>query len=143
MGERMRRALAEFADPLAAMFPDAEDVGAAALQLIERRPQTGNDLLAAVLHRLALAYLTAPADEPGGSLDPVARFHLTNGARLERINSFADTSENGRRIAFGVMVNYFYDSEELVANHERYVQRGEIPLSKPLARELKKFAGAD
>jgi len=143
MDERLRRALAEFAEPLAAMFPEAGDVGAAALQLIERRPQTGNDLLAGVLNRLALAYLTAPADEPGVSLDPVARFHLTNGARLERINPFADSSENGRRIAFGVMVNYFYDSDELVANHERYVQRGEIPLSKALSKELKKFAGAE
>ena len=77
-----------------------------------------------------------------GSLDPVARFHLTNGARLERINVFADSSDRGQAQAFGVMVNYLYDPDELVANHERFVQHGEIPLSKVLAKEYKKISEA-
>jgi malonyl-CoA decarboxylase len=139
----LQNSLTEFADPLAAMFPEAGGTGAAALRLIDQRPATGKDLFGAVLQRLALAYLTAPAGGLGGSPDPVARFHLTNGARLERINPFADSSEHGMKIAHGVMVNYLYDGDELVANHERFVQRGEVPLSKPLARELKRFAGAD
>jgi malonyl-CoA decarboxylase len=137
--ERLHHALSGFAGSLGAAYPDSDGPTAAALRLIEQDPDPDRELLGAVLRRLALAYLTTPANDEGGTLDPVARFHLTNGARLERINPFADESDHGRDIAFGVMANYLYDTDELIANHERFVQRGEIPLSRSLARELKKI----
>ena len=138
--ERLERALVEFTESLEAMFPEAGSTGAAALQLLDQDDENGHELRCSLVRRLALAYLTSPAGDEAASADPVARFHLTNGARLERINPFADESDHGREIAFGVMANYLYDSAELVANHERFVQRGEIPLSKPLARELRKIS---
>jgi len=67
----------------------------------------------------------------GASLlgDPVARFHLENGARLERINLAADLSDKGLRESFGVMVNYLYDLSAVESNHERFV-RGEVVCSR-------------
>jgi malonyl-CoA decarboxylase len=60
--------------------------------------------------------------------DPVARFHLDNGARLERINVGADLSAKGLRESLGLMVNYLYDLSSVEANHERFV-RGEVVAS--------------
>ncbi len=137
--ERLELLLAEFAEPLRNHAPDAP-IATTALMLAKQEQMVDSELLGAILQRLALIYLTTPAGAHGGSLDPVARFHLTNGARLERINVFADTSERGRAQAFGVMVNYLYDPDELVANHEQFVQRGEIPLSRSLAKEYKKIS---
>ena len=59
-------------------------------------------------------------------LDPVARFHLRNGARLERLNWMADPSKSGLSQSGGMMVNYVYDEVEVVANHEAYVNEGRI-----------------
>jgi len=61
--------------------------------------------------------------------DPVARFHLDNGARLERINLAADLSDKGLRESLGVMVNYLYDLTAVESNHERFV-RGEVVCSR-------------
>ena len=62
----------------------------------------------------------------GRPLDPVARFHLGNGARLERLNWMGDPSTSGLAQSGGVMVNYVYDEAEVVANHEAYVNEGRI-----------------
>jgi len=137
--QRLDHLLAEFAEPLRRYVPDAKSVTAAALTLARREQAVDTELLGAILQRLVLAYLTTPTGTHGGSFDPVARFHLTNGARLERINVFADASARGQTQAFGVMVNYLYDPDELVVNHERFVQRGEIPLSRALTKEFKKI----
>lgn len=59
-------------------------------------------------------------------LDPVARFHLGNGASLERINWNGDASENGRKQSYGLMVNYLYDISKVEKNHEAFVNDGEI-----------------
>ena len=83
------------------------------------------------LERLALAYLLR-ARRDGRAADPVANFHLANGARLERINADADLSEHGRD-SCGVMVNYLYEPDRLEVNHERYVERGEVATSRGLA----------
>ena len=64
--------------------------------------------------------------------DGVARFHLGNGARLERVNVNADRSPKGLRESFGVMVNYLYDLEAVEANHERFV-RAEVVCSRQIA----------
>lgn len=64
--------------------------------------------------------------------DPVARFHLDNGARLERVNVGADLSPKGLRESLGVMVNYLYDLGAIEANHERFVH-GEVVCSRQIA----------
>ncbi|HYV62544.1 MAG TPA: malonyl-CoA decarboxylase family protein, partial [Bryobacteraceae bacterium] len=55
-------------------------------------------------------------------LDPVSRFHLRNGARLERINWLGDTSATGMQRSAGLMVNYFYRLSDLDRNHETYTR---------------------
>lgn len=73
------------------------------------------------LQRLCALYLlqTSPVEQRPS--DPVARFHLNNGARLERINVGADLSRKGLRQSLGLMVNYLYDLEQIEVNHERFV----------------------
>lgn len=64
--------------------------------------------------------------------DPVARFHLVNGARIERINWLADTSEKGFEQSAGMMVNYLYRKGDLEANHEKLMSKGEIAMSRAI-----------
>jgi malonyl-CoA decarboxylase len=71
---------------------------------------------------LAAWYLTREWQD-GHALDAVARFHLGNGARLERINWGADTSTKGLAQSLGMMVNYVYDLDDVERNHEEYVNR--------------------
>ena len=66
-------------------------------------------------------------------LDPVARFHLRNGARLERINWMGDPSPAGLARSAGLMVNYVYDEASVVANHEAFVNDGRIACSWAIA----------
>jgi malonyl-CoA decarboxylase len=81
-----------------------------------------------VLLRVCAHYLVA--EKKGNKArDPVADFHLNNGARLERINWLADTSENGLRQSTGIMVNYVYRLGEIEKNHEVYRERGEVATS--------------
>ena len=61
--------------------------------------------------------------------DPVARFHLRNGAILHAMHWGADTSERGLRQSGGIMVNYLYEQAKLVNNHEAFVGTGMIPSS--------------
>jgi len=77
--------------------------------------------LAAPLKRLAARYLVLEKAN-GGPLDPVARFHLANGARVERINWLADTSPKGLQQSAGLMVNYLYRLADIEANHEAYAE---------------------
>jgi malonyl-CoA decarboxylase len=65
----------------------------------------------------------------GQPIDPVARFHLKNGARLEHINWLGDTSPHGLRQAAGLMVNYRYSLDEIERNHEAYMKDGQIAMS--------------
>jgi malonyl-CoA decarboxylase len=88
------------------------------------------------LLRLCAHYLAAAARE-GRSLDPVARFHLGNGARIERLNWLGDTSSKGLRQAAGIMVNYRYETAEIERNHERFAATGEVVLSSAVERLLK------
>ncbi len=79
---------------------------------------------------ICLDYLTRlRRDKP---LDPVARFHLGNGARLEHIHVDADPSEAGQSRSFGMMVNYLYETDRIVPNHEALLLRGEVTLSASL-----------
>lgn len=70
--------------------------------------------------KLAAAYLKSL--RKGYPIDPVARFHMGNGARIERLNWAADVSDKGMKQSFGLMVNYLYDLDELDENLERLAQ---------------------
>jgi malonyl-CoA decarboxylase len=74
----------------------------------------------AELKRLAAEYLLCQRGRGGRVQDPVGNFHIGNGARLERINLDADTSERGLSQSHGVMVNYLYRFDELESNHRAY-----------------------
>ena len=74
-----------------------------------------------LLHAAATYFLSA-RNRNGGALDPVARFHLGNGARLQQLNPLGDLSEKGLAQAHGLMVNYQYDVEDIEKNHEAYAQ---------------------
>jgi malonyl-CoA decarboxylase len=89
-----------------------------------------------LMHMCASYLLNAKrGDEP---LDPVARFHLRNGARLERINWLGDRSEKGIRESAGLLVNYLYDRKAVARNHEAYVNDNEIVHSSAIDQLLKK-----
>jgi malonyl-CoA decarboxylase len=81
--------------------------------------------LRAALMRLCATYLTRPPS-PGNRIDPVARFHLGNGARLERINWLGNTELRAIQESFGIMVNYLYDHDSIENNHEAFVRDGTI-----------------
>jgi malonyl-CoA decarboxylase len=90
-----------------------------------------------MLMKLCAYYLTTAKknDEP---LDPVARFHLGNGARLEKLNWLADSSKSGMQRSAGLMVNYVYRLGDVEKNHEAFVREHEVVASheiKKLARE--------
>lgn len=79
---------------------------------------------------LAAHYFLFARAADGRPVDPVARFHLGNGARLDRINWLGDVSEKGLREAHGLMVNYRYDLKEIERNHEAYANEGEVAASR-------------
>ncbi len=86
----------------------------------------------------ALSYLISAKSRDGAPFDPVARFHLGNGAQIHAVHGAADMSETGRRNAAGAMVNYEYDLQQIERNHERFVQLGEISMTPALrAKTLK------
>ncbi|WP_375462943.1 malonyl-CoA decarboxylase [uncultured Methylobacterium sp.] len=85
----------------------------------------------------AAAYFLRAKNERGRPLDPVARFHLGNGARLERINFLGDTSAKGLKQSFGLMVNYLYDLSAIEKNHETYANLGTVSASGAVSRELR------
>jgi malonyl-CoA decarboxylase len=88
-----------------------------------------------VLTAAAAWYFLRARTPDGRVLDPVARFHLGNGARLERINFLADRSPRAMRQAYGLMVNYLYRLGDIEANHEAYAARGEV-VTTPQIRKL-------
>ena len=85
---------------------------------------------------LAAEYLFNAKTDAGLPLDPVARFHLGNGAELYRINEDADTSEKGRAQSFGIMVNYMYELDEVEARHEAFAASGELAVSRQVRSVL-------
>jgi malonyl-CoA decarboxylase len=70
---------------------------------------------------LAAHYLLKAKKPDGMPLDPVARFHLGNGAKVHAVHTQADTSENGLKQSNGTMVNYLYDLSQISQNHEKFV----------------------
>lgn len=100
---------------------EAYDVG-------EATASTRRELTALCAHYLLNARRN---DEP---LDPVARFHLANGATLERVNWMADPSAAGIERSFGLMANYVYRPEDLERNHEAYARKAPVIASREIHR---------
>ncbi len=93
------------------------------------------DLLA-----FAAYYFLEAKRRDGKPVDQVARFHLGNGARLERLNWMADPSPKSLAEAFGLMVNYRYDLKEIEKNHEAFANEGTIAASRGVRSLLKPLA---
>jgi malonyl-CoA decarboxylase len=128
VGERDAELLAEFAEPGGAdwrtllkdeSWPDSKPVA---------------DALHEPLLRLCAHYLLE-AKRGSEPLDPVARFHLNNGAAIERLNWLGDISPKGLAESAGLMVNYRYRLEDIEANHEAYSTHGSIAAAESV-REL-------
>jgi malonyl-CoA decarboxylase len=85
------------------------------------------------LWRLAAHYLVHVSPQAHG--DPVARFHLDNGARLERLNAQANLSPKGLKQSAGLMVNYLYDLARIERHHDRFAQ-GEVVASRAISALL-------
>lgn len=89
---------------------------------------------------LAAHYLVAEKARAGRPRDPVARFHLGNGALVHQVHAAADLSENGLRQSGSVMVNYLYDLDRVSDNHEAFVSNGTIACSKEVSALARKGA---
>jgi len=99
--------------------------------LLQNHLNEENTAQGKILTELALSFLTHQ-NSNGKLTDPVAMFHLSNGASLERINPHADISEHGKATSYGLMVNYLYDLNTVEVNHEAFVSKGEIKMSDTL-----------
>jgi malonyl-CoA decarboxylase len=97
------------------------------------------------LMRAAATYFLTARTRTRAPVDPVARFHLGNGARLERINWLGDPSPKGLAQSFGIMVNYLYDLDDIEKNHEAYAGNRTIVASsavRKLARPVRDLVPA-
>jgi malonyl-CoA decarboxylase len=106
--------LAEGSDPDAVLLPKLERDG-------WWHDLAQSEKLRPALMRLCALYLTR-RPSPGSRVDPVARFHLGNGARLERINWLGNATPRAIQESFGIMVNYLYDHDSIEDNHEAFVR---------------------
>jgi malonyl-CoA decarboxylase len=101
--------------------------------LLDRRGWQAEPQLAAALRepllRLCARYLLRERAPSGRALDPVAHFHLSNGARVERLNWQGDVSAKGLQQSAGIMVNYLYRLGDIEANHEAYRGEGRVVAS--------------
>ena len=111
-----------------------------------RNDETHTERLKNVVKPLAAHYLLTIKNEHGQPLNPVARFHLGNGARLHRINWLGDTSDKGIHQSAGLMVNYLYVLDDIERNHEQYTTNGTIACSsevRDLGRRARKQLKGD
>jgi malonyl-CoA decarboxylase len=115
----LTKRLASTSDPAAALLARTE-TGTEWLDTAKN-----DHSLQQMIMRLCATYLTRHAST-GEPADPVARFHLGNGARLERINWLGNTAPRGIQESFGIMVNYLYDIETIESNHEAFVNDGTV-----------------
>ena len=91
----------------------------------------------AVLMPLIAHYFLKARDARGRVFDSVARFHLGNGARLEQLDFLGDISDKGMQQAYGLMVNYLYDLDEIESNHEAFVEKGTVAAAPAVKKLLK------
>ncbi len=84
--------------------------------------------------RAAATYFLSARSKSGAPVDPVARFHLGNGARLERLDWLGDRSDKGIAQSYGLMVNYQYDLDDIEKNHEAYAETRTIVAANAIRR---------
>jgi malonyl-CoA decarboxylase len=132
-----------FTEPELSALNMLNDEGTTELSFFNVLKDTGNpqakDIrksLESVLMGLCARYLLT-AKKGKRTLDRVAHFHLSNGARIERINWAADLSTNGISQSAGIMVNYLYSLPDIEKNHEAYTGQGEITTSSAVRKLLK------
>ena len=120
----------------ASLVVDEDD--RAALAALDRPNWWREDASIATIHeplmRAAAWYYLRARNSRGLPADSVARFHLGNGARLERLNWPADTSERALAQSYGLMVNYLYDLEYIEQNHEAYAQQHAVVAASAVSR---------
>ncbi len=129
---------AERAKDAEGVLPEAERAALAVLDTPgwEKDPATAETVKGPLLSAAARYFLEARL--PNGRLpDPVGRFHLGNGARLERLNFLGDVSASGMAQSHGLMVNYLYDLGHIETNHEDFVERGVVAASSEVRKCLK------
>jgi malonyl-CoA decarboxylase len=90
-----------------------------------------------VLLPAAACYFLNAKDPKGRPVDPVARFHLGNGARLERLNFLGDVSAKGLKQSHGLMVNYLYALDEIEKNHEAFAEKGAVAASAMVRKAMR------
>jgi len=104
-------------------------------QLMDRFDASAAEDQKEELEKIAAQYFLQQKNSRSEPLDPVARFHLKNGAKLERINILGNPSSIGMERSFGTMVNYVYDLSKVEENHEKYVKNNKI-ICSPQVRKL-------
>ncbi len=102
--------------------------------LVEQCKQGINSSVQNRLNQQAARYYLLEKNVRNEPLDPVARFHLKNGAILDRINPMADSSEKGLQQSFGIMVNYVYDLAKVEDNHEAYMKNHQVICSAQVTK---------
>jgi len=116
---------------------DGDDMPESFAQLLNRTDAPGEQELGKIaqplLLRMAARYLLE-GRRGARALDRVAHFHLSNGARVERLNWAGDLSRNGIEQSAGIMVNYLYKLADIEKNHESYSAGGRITASTQLRK---------
>jgi len=114
-------------------FSDAETDGALLKDLTSRAGwNEQEDLVVALkdpLHRLAARYLAKEKGRNDRARDPVAHFHLSNGARMEQLNWMGDLSDRGLKQSYGMMINYLYRLGDIETNSAAYLTDRKIAQS--------------
>jgi malonyl-CoA decarboxylase len=121
--------------PLPGLMRWLENNAPLAYERCKNKTIEDNDLI-----QKTIKYLTESNRNDGLPNDPVARFHLGNGAILKQININGDLSKKGLDQSNGVMVNYLYDLDTVERNHELFVQTKEVLLSNELKSFKKKYS---
>jgi malonyl-CoA decarboxylase len=121
--------------PLPGLMRWLENNAPLAYERCKNKTIEDNDLI-----QKTIKYLTESNRNDGLPNDPVARFHLGNGAILKQININGDLSRKGLDQSNGVMVNYLYDLDTVERNHELFVQTKEVLLSNELKSFKKKYS---
>ena len=129
LSRKDRAVLQVLQDPSWADEPDAD---------LESGSEDHEEIKHLILALAAHYFLEARAAN-GRTPDPVARFHLGNGARLERINWRADLSQKGVREAHGLMVNYLYELKDIEKNHETFADTGAVTASRAVRVLLRRL----
>ena len=110
-------------------LPAVDVLQAAAVAVDDGNKKQLEDL-SAELRTLAAQYLVNEKRDDGSPSDPVARFHLGNGALIHDVHAMADLSANGLEQSCGVMVNYLYDLKRVEQNHEDFVDQKSVAQSR-------------